>query len=603
MDLEKMDLEKLSTRKLMKLVEDARGAYWENEELILTDSQYDKAVRILEERINFKDSIGIEGTYGQKVHHTTPMLSLDKVYSFKELFRWIQKVSRTPKERFEIQPKLDGLAAIWENNVFSTRGNGKIGQNINSVLPFLNKQPEGDICIGELIVYNSDFRTYKMSNLETPYKTPRNAVSGFIDQKNKVLPTGIQNIIFCNYDALKCVWSFEFHELTGSLFDEILDELLVEYQDYPMDGVVIKLADKEYSESLGCTSHHPRGQMAFKFDNDKATTTIESIDWSFGKWCLTPVLNVKPVEINNVVISKVTGHNLQFLLDNHISVNSEIEIERAGDVIPHFVKTIVEGSPLEIPENCSECGTKLVRKSVELVCPNSDCKGKKLANIMAAINILEIDNLGESTVRKLMDSNPKFQTIADFLELTEEDLRKIEGFQDKSITRILKSIQKSLNTTEPKFLACLNIKGLSEKLLEKLLLKIPFHKLIELDLEAISKISTIEGFSKEREITFVKAIHKNKELLKRLLEILKVERKVATGLPTVCFTGKMPEKRVYYEVMARENNMEPVNTVTKDLNLLVISDENLVSSKRDKAEKLNVEIMLLENFIKEFGDE
>ena len=149
---------------------------------------------------------------------------------------------------------------------------------------------------------------------------------------------------------------------------ELLEK--IENLPYPMDGIVIKLADEEYSESLGNTAHHPRGQIAFKFSGIRKETILKDVKWSFGKNCLTPVAKFEPVEIGGVTIQQASLHNAQNIIDKDIHINDRVVIERAGDVIPYIVSAL-PGKDRRDPmiSECPNCRTDSFAKGAGTMLP------------------------------------------------------------------------------------------------------------------------------------------------------------------------------------------------------------------------------------------
>ena len=129
----------------------------------------------------------------------------------------------------------------------------------------------------------------------------------------------------------------------------------------PADGLVIKLADLKYKESLGFTTHHSKGEIALKFANDSKKTTLLEVIWSCGKEVITPVGRIAPIELGGVTIKNVSLHNMKFILDNNIHIDDTLIIERAGDVIPHVinVESGVTEESISI-ENCPVCNSIVI---------------------------------------------------------------------------------------------------------------------------------------------------------------------------------------------------------------------------------------------------
>ena len=214
----------------------------------------------------------------------------------------------------------------------------------------------------------------------------------------------------------------------------------IEKLPYPMDGIVIKLADEIYSEELGNTAHHPRGQIAFKFSGIRKESLLKEVQWSFGKNCLTPVAEIEPVEIGGVTIRHASLHNAQNIIDKDIQIGDRVVIERAGDVIPYIVSAIPGEKRKNVLINiCPNCETSLVRRGPELCCPNPDCSATRLKLLTSAVKNIGIDRLGEPNIQKMM-THLGVMTLKDIFDLTLPDILKLEGFKAKSATNLLKEI-------------------------------------------------------------------------------------------------------------------------------------------------------------------
>ena len=172
---------------LEKIIEKNDALYWENGISEISDEEYDSYVNELK-KLDPNNSLinKIHGTNlgKNKVYHQTPMLSLDKVYSKEDLFKWMNKVAQTDSEEFLIQPKYDGISGRVEkyngclpldmsNYILSTRGNGYIGENITDKLPIINfetKTIECDEMLGEIVIKKDDFENLFFKNYFSKHK-------------------------------------------------------------------------------------------------------------------------------------------------------------------------------------------------------------------------------------------------------------------------------------------------------------------------------------------------------------------------------------------------------------------------------------------------
>ena len=249
------------------------------------------------------------------------------------------------------------------------------------------------------------------------YKNSRNAVAGIMGLKDiSDMVRQHAKITLADY-GLKS-HKIRMEELTGRFADLVAE---VEALPYPTDGVVFKLADAVYSDSLGATSHHPRGQIAFKFSGIRRETELVGVEWSFGKSALTPVAELSPVEIGGVTIRRATLHNAQNIIDMDLQLHDIVTVERAGDVIPYIVSREAGSNRRNIMiDRCPGCGSPLVRKGPELCCVNPECFETNLQKLADAVKNFGIERLGEPTLRKMMTAL-RVRTLADIFRLTKAE--------------------------------------------------------------------------------------------------------------------------------------------------------------------------------------
>lgn len=609
MDMEKTD--SLSLAELVSLIEYHNRKYWQEGEPEISDDEYDLLIRRLAElspehpllQAVHAAEVESEG----KVRHREPMLSLDKAYSLNEVLAWAEKFARSANEELLVQPKYDGISAIWKEGVLATRGDGEAGENITGKLPLIElEHPRGVMPLasfregarGEIVIRTDDFKNLyshiRNKNGKT-YKNSRNAVAGIMGLKD-IAPMLLQKakLTFVDYSLYS-------HKLPLKALAEKWGELVTELEalPYPMDGIVIKLADRSYMESLGNTAHHPRGQIAFKFSGVRKETKLLNIQWSFGKTALTPVAEIEEVEIGGTTIKNVSLHNLQNILDKDIHIGDHVIVERAGDVIPY----IISSSPGEerkknIPQVCPSCGEKLVWELPELSCKNPDCPETNLARLLSSVKNIGIEHLGEPNIRKMM-TTLHVRTLKDIFALTIEDILTLPGFAGKSAENLYKEIQNARTVPDYQLLASLNIKGIGPNIAKGILKE---HTLEELGSMKEEELSLLEGIGPERALALAGELARNRGFLEELsqsltIQITKKEGGSSSALPTICFTGKMPEKRSFYEALAAKNGYEASDSVTSDLSLLVTAGGDSNSSKYRKALKYGVKILSLEEFL------
>ncbi len=598
----------LSRGELIELIEYHNKRYWELGEPEISDTRYDELVRALT-RIDPANPLLTEVYAPQvaadgKVRHASPMLSLDKAYSLAEVLDWAKKYARSETEALLVEPKYDGISANFDGAVLSTRGDGETGENITSKLPLVELEAPGyrgrpdRPARGEIVIRSDDFKTLYSHIRKRDggyYKNSRNAVAGLMGLKeiDEMLLQGAR-VTLVDYNLIS-------HRVTLAELPEKWDSLLAEMEllPYPQDGVVIKFADEAFARSLGATAHHPRGEIAFKFTNIRRKTKLTGVEWSFGKNCLTPVAQLEPVEISGITIKRATLHNVQNILELGVEIGDTVTVERAGDVIPY----IVECEPgterrSALIDRCPCCETLLVRRGPELCCPNPECRETELQRLAAAVRNLGIERLGEPTLRKLME-NSGVRRPADLFELKVMDILRLEGFAAKSAANLIDEIQKARTVNDYQLLAALNIPNIGPNVAKVIFEHCDFGELRQMPEE---KLAAIPGIGPERAKALVRELALQSEFLDELLAALKVIHAVpGAAKPTVCFTGKMPEKRSYYEKLAAANGFTPVSEANSTLSLLVAADPEESSTKLRNARKFGTRIISPDEFLREIG--
>ena len=609
METRDFNIAELGVPELEALIRYHNKRYWELAEPEISDERYDELVRRLaelspgHELLNEILSPAVES--GGKVRHAEPMLSLDKAYSLDELLDWAKKFRRTPTEELLVEPKYDGISVNFDGRVLSTRGDGEVGEDVSDKIPLVELEAPGwqgpldRPARGELVIRDDDFREL-YSNIRKKdggtYKNSRNAVAGIMGLKD------ISSMLAQHAKLTLVDYRLVSHRVRADELAEKWESLKLELAQlpYPQDGIVVKLADAAYRASLGNTAHHPRGEIAYKFTNQSCETTLLDVEWSFGKNNLTPVAHLAPVELSGITVKRASLHNAQNLIDMDIRIGDTVTVERAGDVIPYIsARKPGEHRRSALIDKCPSCGALLERRGPELVCPNANCPETELQRLLAALRSFGVERLGEPTLRKLVKSCG-IRRVADLFRITVSDLLAVEGFQQKSAENLVNEIRKARRVDEYKIVASLNIPNVGANIAKKMLEK---HPLAELRNMSAEELIRLDGVGPERGGAIAREFAADKEYLDELVGAVEIVRAGTTGgggskRGKVCFTGKMPEKRSYYEKLAAEAGFEPVDAVTKDLALLVAADPTASGGKLSAAHKHGVKVVSLDEFLK-----
>ena len=618
---------------LRELINKADQAYWVNSDPIMEDTEYDALVRELKElnpddplvtRLgsSIKASAVDQSIMPAKVKHDTPLLSLDKVYSIDELMEWVGKVSRSKDEAFVVQPKYDGITCDINHGMLVTRGDGVYGENITDKAPIINAiartsygninlllQAKNKRRIGELVISDINFDLMNKSAVREgikPYKNQRNAVAGIVGVKDlKSLPSATQ-LTFVEYGTTQVV-------VRASTIRRKWDSIVKKFDEYmiPRDGLVVKLVDEAYAESLGSTAHHPRGQIAFKFANVRKRSKLVDIEWTVGKEAVVPTAVIEPVDIGGITICKATLHNAKNIIDNHIAIGDEVIIERSGDVIP-WISSVMhnESNNVSIPDKCPICGTKLDYDGTQLSCPNNQCVGKIVVKLDYGLKVLGVLGIGEATIAKAV-TDLAVSNIGDWFDAivyrgremlhgpTTKHLEE-KGFGKAVSAVMLETAMKTLYspTEVHKVLASLAIPDIGVNVAEKIMREFPnIDEIIEDDFIA-RELQNIPGIGPSRAARIQQFMNENRSWVKhyvkrfdRLVYPTKDEKR------TICFTGTMPQPREQLHELARSIGWQPVDAVTQTLDTLVIPEEIHNSSKVVKAMKYGVNLITYDAFM------
>lgn len=449
-----------------------------------------------------------------KVKHETPMLSLDKCHSVEEIKKF------AAGHDIVASIKLDGISCrlIYQDGELigaESRGNGTEGNDIlQHVKQFMNVplriNKKGKYVIdGEALIKLDDFEEI---NKNGEYKNSRNLTAGTLSSldtsvvKDRKLSwyawevvEEVDPILAISNNDYEAHDSFYFRLLeAGKLGFSIVpcevlglkyyqnEELQCKIDNFislaaekhlPQDGVVFKFEDVEYGKSLGSTEHHNRNGIAFKVKNDSVETTLKDIEFTMGKTgILTPTAVFEPVEIEGSTVERASLHNISVMreLMPRPFRGQRIGVFKANLIIPQLrwaeefisdgFEKDMEKSFIHIPDKCPVCGepTKIIKEndSEVLWCTNPECKGKLLGKLTHAVsrNTLNIDGLSEATIQKFI-SLGWLNSIQDIYYLTkyEKQMKNLDGFGSKSVSKLFDSIEKSRNTTLDRFLYALSI--------------------------------------------------------------------------------------------------------------------------------------------------
>lgn len=640
----------MNKEELLNKIKEADKAYYDDDNPIMTDTEYDKLVLEYTKKYGSEDLNYVPGETKaefKKFEHIIPLLSLAKVYDDDEnILSKLDSFLEKCNGEVSIQRKIDGLtiASYYRDNkdkyIFCTRGKGGL---VGEVLPnfiyssdFKNKI---NLAVrGEAYITEENFKKIiklQEKNNEKLFSNPRNAAAGILRNLNKspylnYISYTVYEIIGSQFkpsDQLKTLkeqTSFNVITSIDKKFENaknLLKEIRSVYEDLnknndiPFDGVVIKM-DIANGEDLGRTGHHPNNAIAWKRMADRYEVKVTDVVWELGREKVTPVVNFEPTEMDGTIVRQATMHNLGFFNNFDLHKGDIISVCKSGEIIPKVLEVVQRnnGEKLEAPVKCPVCGEDLQIDTnddvSELKCVNENCKGKLANNIafLASKEVLDIPGLSDKTAELLVSEN-KVNFIYDIFNLTLEDIKALPGFKDKKAQNLFNAIQKTKEREIPirRIVKACCISGLGNSIGE--LLEDKYKTVIGIIANLNSKeLKKIKGIGDKA----VKALTSD-EFLKRFLllnEILivkefkeeekPIEEKRALSGTKWCITGKFEQLNKTKEEIAniiRSLGGTVENSVKKDTNYLLVNDINTVSTKAMKAKKYGVKLVTFDFII------
>lgn len=413
--------------KLRQQLEDANYRYHVLDEPTITDAEYDRLLRELDELETAHPDLITADSPTQRVgsapsskfaevRHAIPMLSLGNAFSETEVRDFVRRIEEKlerPVLEFSAEPKLDGLAISlrYEDGRFvqgATRGDGASGEDVTANLRTVKAIPlhlrgKGWPTVlevrGEVYMPRAEFEKYNENARLHGGKVlanPRNGAAGSLRQLDPRL-TAQRPLAFFAYGiglveggtlpeshsaTLKRLREWGFPVSAESKVVVGAEGLLDYYQQigakrdalaFDIDGVVYKLDDNAGQREMGFVSRAPRWAIAHKFPAQEQSTTVEAIEIQIGRTgAATPVARLKPVQVAGVVVTNATLHNADQIARLDVRVGDTVIVRRAGDVIPEVVSVMLEqrskdAQPWEMPKNCPICGSEIVREEGEAV--------------------------------------------------------------------------------------------------------------------------------------------------------------------------------------------------------------------------------------------
>lgn len=603
--------------------------------------------------------------------HRYPMLSLDNTYNEEELFDFDRRVRETLREdeiEYVCELKIDGTAIslLYENGTLTravTRGDGSKGDEITANVRTVRSIPlslrgenwpkifemRGEIFMPNAVFLNineqiradmEDKGFLEEEIAEKLLKNPRNAAAGTLKQQDSKA-VAVRKLDCFVYGMLgdelpfrshfenieqSAIWGFKTNPHLRKVkgIQAVLD-FIHEWEskrntlDYETDGIVIKVNSYAYQRSLGFTAKSPRWATAFKYKPQNAATVLQSVSYQVGRTgAVTPVANLKPVQLAGTTVKRASLHNADIIAELGLHLGDTVFVEKGGEIIPKITGVDTDKRPADAPvvqfiTHCPECGTQLERKEGEAAfyCTNEQgCPPIIIGKLIHFVSkkALDINTLGEKTLEEFYRAG-FVKNVADIFTVTREQILSLEGYKELSASNILNGIEAAKQIPFERVMFGLGIRYVGETVAKKLAFAFgDIDRLVSATQEDLAAVDEIGGKIAQSVAQWF-AEPQNLDLIGRLrgygLQFTLDESKLVSQSDklagkTFVISGVFSISRDELKKMVESNGGKQTSGVTKKTDYL-LAGEKPGPDKVKKAEQLGVPLLSEQAFLEMLG--
>lgn len=546
---------------------------------------------------------------------------------------------------YVVELKIDGLGVTltYENGLFvqgATRGDGISGEDITANLRTIRSIPlnipmeKEDFNFlevrGEVYLNRKAFlkiNEERKAQGQAEFANPRNSAAGSLRLLDPAITASRPLDIFVysvgymdhmpfktHYESMQKLKSMGLRINPETVFCKNFEEtfkLIERWREkkdalsYEVDGLVVKVNNLNFHARLGNTARHPRWAVAYKYEAEQVVTQVEDIICQVGRTgSITPVAQLRPVLVSGSTVSRATLHNEDEIKRKDVRVGDTVIIEKAGEVIPKVVRVANEAGqsrkqPFKMPKTCPECETEIFRPEGEVAwrCVNAACPAQAKERLLhfASRKAMDIDHLGPAVLDQLVDGG-RVRHFSDLYTLNEEDLVGLERLAEKSAQNLLDAIKKSKSAGLARVLHALGIRHVGQRAAS--ILAQNFHSMDKLqktsfeDLEQVDEIGPI--MAESLRAFFDQEANQEEIDHLREQEVVLFEERKETGNrlegKQFVLTGSLKDfSRDQAKAKILSLGGRVTSSVSSKTDYVVAGAD--AGSKRDKAEKLGVEIL------------
>ena len=616
-------IEQSSEEQLAKIIKEANKLYY-NENPIFNDNEYDIIKEFVEEKYptnKVLSEIGAPVSKKEKVTLPYFMGSMDKLKSEDAVNKWVEKY---PSD-YIISAKLDGVSGLYstENGIpkLYTRGNGKVGQDVTHLIPYLKLPQDLGLTIrGEFIIEKQIFDQF----YKAEFANPRNFVSGIINSKT-INKDKLNHIDFVAYEVItpvlpireqikllsskqvECVLSEE----KDILSVDFLSKLLVSWREsykYEIDGIIVT-HNKVYERK----EKNPEYSFAFKMilTEQIAEAKVVQVIWNPSKdGYLKPKIQIEPIHLGGVKIEYATAFNAKFIEDKKLGIGALVKIIRSGDVIPYIMEVTQPATEIKFPDIPYYWNDTHIDIILENISDNSVVLNKNITMFFTTLNVKQ---LSEGNVKRIINSG--YSNVPAILKMSVGDFLKVEGFKDKTAENIFKSIKEKVNSSSlSTFMVGSNIfgHGFGKKKFDIILKAYPNiltdtieSNIIEERLLSVKGIAlkTAKDFcdKKDKFVEFMKDCDLHDKLLidTAKMSLVEIDDEHVLFEKNIVFTGFRDKELI--DLLEKKYSVKITSIVNSKTFALVVKDISEDNSKIKKATELKKPVYTKDDFISKFN--
>lgn len=628
----------------------------------ISDFVYDKIYEALEKTNTLMDEyMSVPNLSDKMYYHTYKSLrgTLDKIYFLKEndsenvanksrkgLNDWVKSSARKIKEKtgedidlwnedIYVFPKWDGVSII-----FKFDKNGKLkealtrgytvtneAQNVTHIFDGWVEGPFKDMdrdygLKTEVMMTEDDLQIYN-KKYKTDYKNSRSIVSSIINSDEvddrvlflQIISLRTSTILDNGEESNQSLAPAAFNKpfIRCKLSDiEKIEEFAINHRyvdGLRCDGAVIYIINEKIQNILGRENEKQKYEVAYKFTEETGYSKIETVKFTTGLFgTINPVAVFKPIKLKGNTVGHASIGSIDRFHELNLAKGDTVKV--LYDIIPYCQYDENDPNckrsgepPIKEPTHCVECGSLLEKNGNSgLHCVNPKCPCRKKGKILNFINKMNIDGISYATIDTLYEEG-YLKKIEDLYKLKthKKKISKLDGFGEKKVKNILRSIESIRSITESDFLGAIGIPSISKRIFKNILHYISYDELLEVCIydnnmvKAVNLLTVIPGIGNINATKIYEGLRENKDLIEYLEKELEITKEPSSSpcIFKVCFT-KIRDNEL--EKWIEEKGGTVSDNVTKDTDILIIPLRGVTSSSVKKAEKYGIDIVPIKEF-------